>query len=122
MARKGGPTADDQGGGKADRKTTAAIRKAIVADESLSTYAHNVKIITRDGRVTLRGPVRSAAERATVASHAEQIVGAGALDNQLTVEPASDDDDADDRDFEERELEESDRDAEGNERVRPLRD
>ena len=83
-------TADDQSNTKSDRKTTAAIRKSIVKDDSLSIYAHNVKVITREGRVTLRGPVRSAAEKATVAAKAEKIVGAGAVDDQMTVEPDSD--------------------------------
>jgi len=88
--RRRGVTADDQSNNKSDRKTTAAIRKSIVKDDSLSTYAHNVKIITRDGRVTLRGPVRSAAEKATVAAKAEKIVGAGAVDDQMTIDPDSD--------------------------------
>jgi osmotically-inducible protein OsmY len=83
-----GPTAQDQGGSKADRETTAKIRKAVVDDDTLSVYAHNVKIITRDGRVTLRGPVRSTAEKASVAAKAEAVIG-DAVDNQLTVEPES---------------------------------
>jgi osmotically-inducible protein OsmY len=82
----GGPTADDQGGSKADRETTARIRKAIVEDDSLSVAAHNVKIITRDGKVTLRGEVQSSQEKAAVAAIAEGSLGA-AVDNQLTVRP-----------------------------------
>ena len=66
---------------------SAAIRKAVVDDDTLSTYAHNVKIITRDGRVTLRGPVRSAAEKEAVAGIAEAIAGHAAVDDQMTVEP-----------------------------------
>ena len=81
-----GPTADDQGGSQADRETTAKIRKAIVEDDSLSVAAHNVKIITRDGKVTLRGQVRSAEEKAAVAAIAEDVLG-DAVDNQLTVRP-----------------------------------
>src|SRR5271170_942483 len=52
-----GLTADNQANAKADRLTTANIRKAIIADKDLSTYAHNVKIITVNGVVTLKGPV-----------------------------------------------------------------
>jgi osmotically-inducible protein OsmY len=54
-------TAFDQGNSEADRKISASIRKALVDDDSLSTNAHNVKIITIGGVVTLRGPVDSAA-------------------------------------------------------------
>lgn len=84
----GGLTADDQGGSEADRQTTAKIRKAIVEDESLSVAAHNVKIITRDGKVTLRGEVRSSEEKAAVAAIAEGVLG-DAVDNQVTVRPES---------------------------------
>ena len=54
-----GLTADNQANAKADRLTTANIRKAIIDDKNLSTYAHNVKIITVNGAVTLKGPVTS---------------------------------------------------------------
>jgi len=52
------PNADQQKMNPADRETTQKIRKAIMDDKTLSTYAHNIKIITRNGKVTLRGPVR----------------------------------------------------------------
>jgi osmotically-inducible protein OsmY len=52
-------TADNQANAKSDRLTTQKLRKAIMADKSLSTYAHNVKIITTDGALTLKGPVQS---------------------------------------------------------------
>ena len=81
-----GPTAEDQGGNKADRETTAKIRKAIVDDDSFSAYAKNVKIITSEGKVTLRGPVRSTEEKAAVAAKAEAVLG-DSVDNQLTVDP-----------------------------------
>jgi hypothetical protein len=84
--RDRGATADDQGGGKPDRELTARIRKAIVEDDSLSLYAHNIKIITRDGRVTLRGPVRSTEEKAAVVAKAEAAAGKSVTD-ELTVEP-----------------------------------
>ena len=54
----------------ADRAITQKIRKAIVDDSSLSTYAHNIKIITQDGKVTLRGPVRSEDEKSNVEAKA----------------------------------------------------
>ena len=81
------PTADDQKMNSSDRALTQKIRKAIHDDNSLSTYAHNVKIISQDGKVTLRGPVRSAAEKATVASIATLIAGEGKVTNQLEVAP-----------------------------------
>ena len=57
-----------------------------MADKSLSTYAHNVKIIAKDGSVTLKGPVRSEQEKQTIASKAESIVGSpDKVTNQLTV-------------------------------------
>jgi hyperosmotically inducible periplasmic protein len=50
----------------ADRTLTQKIRKSVMADKSLSTYAHNVKIISQDGMVTLKGPVRSDDEKKTI--------------------------------------------------------
>ena len=84
---RGGETVTpmDQGGSAADRDLTANIRKAIVADDSLSTNAHNVKVITVDGVVTLRGPVKSPAEKAAVAAKAEKAQGVKRVDNQLEV-------------------------------------
>src|SRR5580698_976172 len=57
------PTADQQKMNPSDRAITQKIRKAIHDDQSLSTYAHNIKVITQDGKVTLRGPVRSEDEK-----------------------------------------------------------
>jgi hyperosmotically inducible protein len=76
----------DQGGSAADRELTATIRKSIVDDDSLSTNAQNVKIVTVDGVVTLRGPVKSADEKAMVASKAQEAKGVKRVDNQLEVE------------------------------------
>jgi osmotically-inducible protein OsmY len=79
-------TVFDQGGSETDRKITAEIRKSIVDDDTLSMNAHNVKIITVDGVVTLRGPVDSAAEKASVQSKATKIAGVKRVDNQLEVD------------------------------------
>ena len=65
---------------------TAKIRRAIVSDHSLSTYGHNVKIIAKDGSVTLKGPVHSEQEKQTIASETESIVGSpDKVTNQLTI-------------------------------------
>ena len=76
----------DQGGSEGDRTITQQIRKALVADKALSTNAHNVKIITVDSVVTLRGPVKSPAERATIAEVARKTGGVKRVDDQLEVE------------------------------------
>jgi len=68
-----------------DREITAAIRRAIVKDDSLSLNAHNVKIITRDGIVTLRGPVENEAERTTIGRLADKTAGIKRVDNQLEI-------------------------------------
>jgi len=78
-------TADDQVNDSSDRATTAKVRKAIVADKSLSTYAHNVKIITVNGKVTLKAPVQSDEEKQRIESDLAEIVPADSLTNQLTV-------------------------------------
>lgn len=78
-------TAQGQSGAQADRRLTAAVRKAIVRDKSLSTYAHNVKIVTRDGVVTLRGPVRTSEEKAKVSDLAQQVSGVSKVNDRLLV-------------------------------------
>ena len=78
-------TADQGKNDKSDRMTTAKIRRAVVADKSLSMYAHNVKIIVVGGAVTLKGPVHSEAEKQAVAEKAAQIAGADKVNNQITV-------------------------------------
>jgi osmotically-inducible protein OsmY len=80
-------TSGDQSESKADLETTQKIRQAVVADDSLSTNAHNVKIITANGAVTLRGPVKSDDERKKIAAMAEQVAGAGRVQNYLEVAP-----------------------------------
>ncbi len=78
-------TADQQMDNSSDRDTTQKIRKSLIADKSLSMYGHNVKIITRNGAVTLKGPVHSEEEKNAIASKAAEIVGQDKVTNQLTV-------------------------------------
>jgi osmotically-inducible protein OsmY len=78
-------TAQSQSSASSDRQTTANVRKAIIADKNLSMYAHNVKIITRGGQVTLKGPVKSEEEKQQVATDAAGVVSADKVNNQLTV-------------------------------------
>jgi len=80
-----GPTPIDQGNNTSDLKITQEIRKAVVGDGSLSFTAKNVKIITTNGKVTLRGPVKSADEREKIAAAARKVAGAANVDNQLEV-------------------------------------
>ncbi|MFZ5893893.1 MAG: BON domain-containing protein [Myxococcota bacterium] len=75
----------DQGGSEADRKTTQQIRQALMKDNSLSFTAKNVKIVTINGKVTLRGPVNSEAERAAVEAAARNIAGAAQVESQLEI-------------------------------------
>jgi len=71
----GAVTADQQKMNGSDRELSKKIRQAIIADKSLSTYAHNVKIISQDGIVTLKGPVRSDAEKTTIEAKAAEVAG-----------------------------------------------
>ncbi len=81
-------TPTDQSNNKSDRQTTAQIRKAIVGDSNMSTNAKNVKIITVNGQVTLRGVVNSEEEKRMVADIASRTVSTDKLDNQLEVRTA----------------------------------
>jgi osmotically-inducible protein OsmY len=84
--RDGGTlTTGDQSENKADLTITQEIRKAIVADKNMSTNAHNVKVITNGGVVTLRGPVDSAAEKAKIYATAQKVAGVNRVENQLEV-------------------------------------
>jgi hyperosmotically inducible periplasmic protein len=78
-------TADQQKGNKADRDLTQNIRKAVLADKSLSTEAHNVKIISRNGTVTLKGKVKSDDEKKSIEDKATQAAGAGNVTDELMV-------------------------------------
>jgi hyperosmotically inducible protein len=82
-------TADQQGNSKADVELTTNIRRALMADKSLSTNAHNVKIIAEDGNVTLKGPVASNAEKATVERLATKIAkkSKGKVTSEISVAP-----------------------------------
>jgi hyperosmotically inducible protein len=71
----GGVTADQQNMNQSDRQLTKKIRQAVMSDKSLSTYAHNVKIISQNGTVTLKGPVRSDAEKSSIEAKATEIAG-----------------------------------------------
>jgi hyperosmotically inducible periplasmic protein len=77
-------TPGDQGNSESDREITRRIRRAITSNEQLSTTAKNIKIITIDGKVTVRGPVKNEQERESIAAIVQQT-GASAVDNQLEV-------------------------------------
>lgn len=79
------PTADQAKNNRSDRETMKLIRRAIVSDKSLSTYAHNVKIIADHGKVTLKGPVRSEEEQKAIESAAAKVVGPGNVDDQTII-------------------------------------
>ena len=82
-------TSGDQSNSKDDVNTTAAIRRAVVKDDSLSATAKNVKIITANGLVTLRGPVKNDAEKAKIAELAQSAAGNAKIDNQLEVKTSN---------------------------------
>ena len=81
------PTADQQKENRPDRDIARDIRRSITADKSLSTYAHNVKIISQNGMVTLKGPVRSEEEKSAIEAKAAEIVGKEKVTSQLEVKP-----------------------------------
>ena len=81
------PTADQQKMNPADRDLTKKIRASINSDKSLSTYAHNIKIISQDGKVTLRGPVRSEDDKAAIEAKATEVAGAGNVTSLLELAP-----------------------------------
>ena len=83
--QNGQPTADQAKNDKNDLEMAKKIRRAIVSDKSLSTYAHNVKVIAKNGQVTLKGPVRSEEEKRAVEAKAGEIAGEGAVKSEITV-------------------------------------
>jgi hyperosmotically inducible protein len=82
---KSEPTADQQKNTPADRQLVQQIRKALVSDKSLSTYAHNVKVIAQNGAVTLKGPVKSEEEKQAVEAKAGEIAGADKVTSEIQV-------------------------------------
>jgi hyperosmotically inducible periplasmic protein len=84
---KAEPTANQQKENLPDREISRQIRRSIMQDKSLSAYAHNVKVISQNGMVTLRGPVRSDEEKGTVEAKAAEIAGKNNVTSQLEVKP-----------------------------------
>jgi len=85
---KGAVTADQQKENANDRDLTRRIRRALMQDKSLSSYAHNVKVVAQGGQVTLKGPVRSDQEKQTVEAKAIEVAGAGHVTNEISIAPA----------------------------------
>lgn len=80
-------TADDQSNDKSDVELTREIRRSLTEDDKLSAYAHNVKIIAENGRVVLKGPVRTAEEKTVVEQRARRYAGNTNVTSELTVVP-----------------------------------
>jgi hyperosmotically inducible periplasmic protein len=78
-------TSGDQSNSSADLKITQAIRQALIKDDQISTTAKNIKVITANGQVTLRGPVKTAQEKARVDQIAKSAAGGAQIDDQLDV-------------------------------------
>ena len=78
-------TSGDQSENQTDRTLTQQIRRELMADKSLSTDAKNIKIVTVNGVVTLRGPVNTPKEKSTIEAKAQSIAGANHVENQLEV-------------------------------------
>jgi hyperosmotically inducible protein len=81
------PTADQQKNDKTDLTLTAEIRRSVMADKTLSTNAHNIKIIADNGHVTLKGPVATVAERTTIENKARQVAGKTNVTSMIDVKP-----------------------------------
>ena len=79
------PTADQQKENRPDREITRDIRRSITNDKGLSTYARNIKIITQNGNVTLRGPVRSEEEKRTIEAKANDVAGASHVKSEIEI-------------------------------------
>jgi hyperosmotically inducible protein len=79
------PTADNQRNNMSDRDITRQIRQSIAKDNSLSSYAHNLKIVTQNGQVTLKGPVRSEEEKKAVEAKASAIAGENKVTSELDI-------------------------------------
>ena len=87
--KKGDQTnADQQQKDRADRNLTKEIRRAIVGDNTLSNDAHNVKVVERDGQVTLKGLVQSEREKRAVEAKAVEVAGQDRVVNELVIKPS----------------------------------
>jgi osmotically-inducible protein OsmY len=82
---KASPTADQQKDNRSDREITQQIRQSLMNDKSLSTYGHNVKVITQNGQVTLKGPVRSDDEKKAIEAKATEIAGENKVTSELNI-------------------------------------
>jgi osmotically-inducible protein OsmY len=82
---KTSPTADQQKDNRSDREITQQIRQSLMKDKSLSTYGHNVKIITQNGQVTLKGPVRSDDEKKAIEAKATEVAGENKVTSELNI-------------------------------------
>ncbi len=80
-------TPTDQSENEADLRITQEIRRALTADDSLSFDAKNIKVVTQDGTVTLRGPVESEDEKRLIEEKVRALAGSASIDNQLEVAP-----------------------------------
>jgi len=81
------PTADQAKNQTNDREVMQKIRQSLMDDKTLSTYAHNIKVISQHGKVTLKGPVRSEEEKKTVEQKATDVAGAGNVTDEITIKP-----------------------------------
>jgi hyperosmotically inducible protein len=84
----GAVTADQQKENAGDRDLAQQIRRSLTRDKTLSTYAHNVKVVAQGGQVTLKGPVRSEQEKKDIEAKAVEVAGAGHVVNEISVAPA----------------------------------
>jgi hyperosmotically inducible protein len=80
-------TADQQGSETKDMSITRRIRNEIMKEKNLSTYAQNIKIITLDGKVTLKGPVRYESEETNLLNHARNVAGASNVTSEIAIAP-----------------------------------
>ena len=85
---KGAVTADQQKENASDRELTQKIRRALMQDKTLSSYAHNVKVVAQGGQVTLKGPVRTEDEKRIGETKAAEVAGAGHVTNEMSIAPA----------------------------------
>ncbi len=78
-------TPGDQAENDVDRTITQKVRQAVVNDKDMSMNAKNIKIITNNGAVTLRGPVKTENEKSTIATLVKNVDGVRVVDNQLEI-------------------------------------